>query len=101
MARVHRCTSKEVVVAEGAPAAGLYLLTRGRAGVSVCSRDGRAATIGELGPDDIIGEISLLDGGAASATVTALTTLELIAVDRGGFLRLLDQHPRIAVSLLP
>lgn len=101
MAHVRHCAPRGTVVTEEAPADGLYLITRGRASVSVAGRDGAALTIGELGVGEIIGEISLLDGGTASATVTAMTSLELIAIDRDGFLRLLDRHPRVAVSLLP
>jgi CRP/FNR family cyclic AMP-dependent transcriptional regulator len=101
IARVRRCAPRDVLVTEELPADGLYLITRGRASVSIAGRDGSPVTIGELGAGEIIGEISLLDGGTASATVTALTALDLIAIDRDGFLRLLDRHPRVAVSLLP
>ncbi|HLK90698.1 MAG TPA: Crp/Fnr family transcriptional regulator [Polyangia bacterium] len=100
MAHVRRCAPREVVVTEEVPAQGLYLLTRGRAAVSVAGKDGSPVTIGELGVGEIIGEISLLDGGTASATVTAMTPLELIAIDRAGFLRLLEGHPKMAIPLL-
>jgi CRP/FNR family transcriptional regulator, cyclic AMP receptor protein len=43
----------------------------------------------------------LLDGGLPSATVTAVTDLELIVVDRQSFLNLVEEHPKIAVALLP
>ncbi len=100
MAHVRRCAPREVVVTEEAPAQGLYLLTRGRAAVSVAGKDGSPVTIGELGAGEIIGEISLFDGGTASATVVAVTALELIAIDRAGFLRLLEGNPRMAILLL-
>jgi CRP/FNR family transcriptional regulator, cyclic AMP receptor protein len=54
-----------------------------------------------LGEAEIIGEVSLLDGGLPSATVTAVTNLELIVVDRQSFLNLLKDRPQIAVALLP
>jgi CRP/FNR family transcriptional regulator, cyclic AMP receptor protein len=100
MARVRRCAPRDELVTQEVQAEGLYLITRGRASVSVAGRDGAAVTIGELGVGEIIGEISLFDGGTASATVTALTPLDLIAINRDGFLRLLERHPRVAVSLL-
>jgi CRP/FNR family cyclic AMP-dependent transcriptional regulator len=100
LARVRRCAPREVLVAQEVPADGLYLITRGRASVSVAGRDGAAVTIRELGVGEIVGEISLLDGGTASATVTALTFLDLIAINRDGFLSLLEQHPQVAISLL-
>jgi CRP/FNR family cyclic AMP-dependent transcriptional regulator len=100
MARVRRCAPRDVLVTQDAPAEGLYLITRGRASVSVAGRDGAAVTIGELGIGEIVGEISLLDGGTASATVTAITLLDMISISRDAFLRLLEGHPRVAVSLL-
>lgn len=89
MARVRRCEPRAELVTQEVQADGLYLITRGRASVSVAGRDGAAVTIRELGVGEIIGEISLFDGGTASATVTALTSLDLIAINRDGFLRLL------------
>jgi CRP-like cAMP-binding protein len=100
LARVRKCSSREVVVRQDVPASALYLLNRGRVSVSA-STDGRAVTIGELGPNEIIGEISLLDGGPPSAIITAMTKVELIEIDRRAFAELLDQRPRIAVALLP
>jgi CRP-like cAMP-binding protein len=101
VAKLRSYQPRQAVVMQDAPADALYLLDRGRASVSVVGRDGRAVTIGEMGPGEIIGEIALLDGGSRSATVTALTKLELISIDRDAFLRLLEARPRIALALLP
>jgi CRP/FNR family transcriptional regulator len=100
-ARPRRCAPREAIVEQDVPAGAVYIIDRGRAVVSVMAPDGRAITIRELGPGEIIGEVSLLDGGPPSATVTAITRTELIAIDHASFRELLDQRPRIAVELLP
>ena len=100
LARLRTYKARQIIVAQGEPAGALYLLCRGRVSVSA-STDGRAVTIGELGPNEIIGEISLLDGGSPSATITAMTPIELVELDRRSFAELLDRRPRIAVALLP
>jgi len=100
-ARIRRCAPREAIVEQDLPSDGVYVITRGRATVSVASRDGRTVTIRELGPGEIIGEVSLLDGGAPSATVTAITKTELVGIGRAPFLDLLEQRPRIAIALLP
>ena len=100
-ARLRRCTPGQAIVQQDVPADAVYLIDRGRASVSVTGRDGRAMTLRELGPGEIIGEVSLLDGGAPSATVTALVKTELVAIDRASFTNLLAQRPQIAVALLP
>jgi CRP-like cAMP-binding protein len=100
-ARVQRFARRDTIVEQGVPADAVYIVSRGRASVSVVGRDGRTVTLRELGPGEIIGEVSLFDGGPPSATVTALTDLELVVVDRGSFTILLERSPQIAVALLP
>jgi CRP/FNR family transcriptional regulator, cyclic AMP receptor protein len=100
-ARVRRCAPREDIVRQDMPADAVYVINQGRAGVSIATRDGAAVTICELGPGEIVGEISLLDGGPPSATVTAMTPMELVGIGHRAFLDLLEQRPKIAVALLP
>ena len=53
-----------------------------------------------MGPDEMFGELSLLDGGARSATVTAVTRAELVAIEREPFLRLFESRPSVAIALM-
>ena len=53
-----------------------------------------------LRPGDFFGEMSLLDGEPRSATVTALTALRLLVVDRLHFWQLLDQTPDLVRRIL-
>jgi CRP-like cAMP-binding protein len=54
----------------------------------------------ELRPCDFFGEMSLLDGEPRSATVTAITDVRLLAVDRSNFWRLLDETPELTRQIL-
>ena len=101
LAHIRRCVAGEKIVQQGVPAGAVYVIVKGRASVSVAARDGRILTLRDIGEAEIIGEVSLLDGGLPSATVTAVTNLELIVVERQPFLRLVEERPRIAVALLP
>jgi CRP/FNR family cyclic AMP-dependent transcriptional regulator len=101
LAYLRRCVSGEEVVQQGLPSDAVYIIVKGRASVSVAARDGRVLTLREIGEAEIIGEISLLDGGLPSATVTAVTNIELIVVARQSFMNLVEERPKIAVSLLP
>jgi len=100
LARSRSCAPGVVIVAEGDLGDAVHLIVSGRTTVSVATAGGRSATLGEMGPAEIVGEISLLDGGARSATVTALTAVELLSIDRAPFLALLERTPRVAVALL-
>ena len=100
LARQRRCAAGEEIVQQDAPADAVYLILRGRASVSTVGRNAEALVIREMGAGEIIGEVSLLDGGPRSATVKALTKTELIGIDRAPFLQLIGDRPAIALSLL-
>ena len=100
LARTRSLVPRDVIVQEGEPARGLQVILAGRANVSMTTSDGRSTTIGELGPGEVIGEISLIDGGMPSATVTALAPGQVICIDREPFLELLEREPRVCLGLL-
>ena len=68
--------------------------------VSVAGADGRELALRVLGPGDLFGELALLDGGARSADVEALTDARLFVLHRAAFLRALRAHPVAALALL-
>jgi len=99
-AYIRRCAAGEEIVQQDVPADAIYIILKGRASVSVAARDGRVLTLREIGQSEIIGEVSLLDGGLPSATVTAVTVVELVGVNRQSFMNLLESRPKIAMALL-
>lgn len=72
-----------------------FVLLTGRAEVR---RDG--TTVAQLGPGDVVGELSLLDGGPRSATVVAGTDLDVLVLSRPAFHAVLDEIPTLAHRLL-
>lgn len=72
-----------------------FLILDGSARVDVSPRK-RA----KLKPGDYFGEMSLLDGGPRSATVTADTPLRLLVIKRRDFATLLREAPDLTQSLL-
>ena len=53
------------------------------------------------GPGDFVGEIALLTDRPRTARVRARTAVRCWALGRKDFARLLEDHPRIAVRMLP
>jgi CRP-like cAMP-binding protein len=49
---------------------------------------------------DFFGEISLLEGGPRTATVSAATQMRLLALPQWAFKRIVEQNPSIASKLL-
>ena len=68
------------------------------AGVAAVERNGYALPRRRAG--DFVGELALLTGRPRSATVTALTDLRVLVVERRQFERLLREAPSIANRLL-
>lgn len=60
--------------------------------------DGRE--IDTLGPGDILGEMSLVDGSPRSATVTAAAASEVVPIDRAWFAIAVKREPNFALHVL-
>jgi CRP-like cAMP-binding protein len=56
--------------------------------------------ISVLGPGNIIGEMSLLDGAPRSASCTAITAVRAAGLGRRGLERLIEEQPRVAAKLM-
>lgn len=56
--------------------------------------------LARLGSGDYYGEVALIEGLTRTATVTAVTDLRLLIIDRRGFATLLDDLPVLTRSLL-
>jgi CRP/FNR family transcriptional regulator, cyclic AMP receptor protein len=83
------------IVEEGLLGETLFVVLEGRAKVV---RGGKR--VGEVVPGDFFGELSAIDGGPRSATVTAETQVLVIRLFRRTLLGLLKEEPRMAVKLL-
>jgi len=83
------------IVKEGEEGVGFHLILAGRAKVSI---KGRARSI--LGPGKFFGELSLIDRGMRTATVTAETTVSTLSLVSWEFLPLLEKTPSINRKIL-
>ena len=83
------------VIREGEPGDAFFVTVEGRAKVVA---DGK--TIHRLIPGDHFGEISLLDGGARSASVMTETPMTLLRLSRASFLKLVKSDPDLTRALL-
>jgi len=83
------------VVREGELGATLFVIVEGQATVS---RGGKR--LAELFPGDFFGEVSLLDQGPRTATVTADTRLVTLRLFRKVFLGLLETEAGMAEKVL-
>ncbi|MCC6740301.1 MAG: cyclic nucleotide-binding domain-containing protein [Planctomycetia bacterium] len=72
-----------------------FLIQSGTGEVVNVDPDGTQRVIATLGPGQCFGEMSLLTGDVASATVRAATKLSTLVLPRGDFERMLDHNPQL------
>lgn len=84
-----------VLAKQGAQGLEAIIIVDGRARVET---DGK--TIAELGPGDVVGEMSVIDGKPRSATVIAVTRMNLLVLHRRDFVSLLETVPGLQRKLL-
>lgn len=85
----------EALVREGDAGDTFIILVDGAARVE---RNGRQ--IADLGNGDFLGEISLIDGGPRTATVTARGSVSALVVRHDDFRRLLDEFGAVRYDIL-
>jgi len=93
-------TKDQIILIEEEAGNTLFLIQQGRVKVSRMSDDGREVILSILEPGDFFGELSLIDGKARSASVTAIENSEVLILRRGDFLGLLEEYPQISISLM-
>jgi CRP-like cAMP-binding protein len=82
-----------VLTTQGSWGDQCFVIAAGEAEVTI---DGRA--VATVGTGDCVGEMSLIDGGRRTATVTALTPMTVCLLSRAEFWSLLDPMSSAARS---
>jgi cAMP-dependent protein kinase regulator len=87
------------LVKQGQEAAGLFLIASGGVQVSSKDSDGDTVVVAQLGPGDVVGEISLLLRRPATADVHALHPTVALELTRERFQAAIREHPTLLSEL--
>ncbi|WP_338866175.1 cyclic nucleotide-binding domain-containing protein [Myxococcus stipitatus] len=90
----------ETLLTRGHPGDALYVLLRGRCGVFHTHGDGRITAYPDMVEGDLFGEVSLLRGRLATATVRARTPCTLLRLDQSVFRKLFWGQAEIRRALV-
>ena len=85
----------ERLIAEGEPGDSFFVVDRGEVEVSKLLA-GRERTLARLMEGQVFGEMALLTGEPRSASVTAVSDVDVFTIDKAGFLDVLLKNPKIA-----
>jgi small-conductance mechanosensitive channel/CRP-like cAMP-binding protein len=83
-----------VLMQQGDPAAAMYILLEGAVSVTIDTPAG-AREVAVSAAGDVVGEMSLMTGAPRTATVTALTRLRILEVDKQAIENLLKASPNL------
>jgi CRP-like cAMP-binding protein len=92
--------ANERVVRQGDAADAAYVVVHGRLKVSVEGDTSRGALLGLMGPGEVFGELSIVDGGTRSATVHAIEPTLLVVIERVRFETLLRSSADVTYKVL-
>ncbi len=79
-------------IEEDAPGTSMFVIAKGRVNVTVA---GDSTPVANLGPGDIVGEMSLLTGARRSANVTTLEPVEVLEVNKEALAHVLSNAPTL------
>lgn len=90
---------EQAIVRQGDNGTGFYVILAGRARIERSDDHGTHA-LGQIGPGEFFGELSLIEERPRSATVTALEETQCLIWPAWDFLPLVDRHPEVAVPIM-
>lgn len=88
------------VFIENMPGESLFLIRRGTIRISKMFAEGNEKTLIVLGPEDIFGEMAVIDGLPRAATARVAEDAELISLNKKDFARLGKEEPALALKLV-
>jgi hypothetical protein len=89
----------EMLIREGEQGDSMFIVRSGKAEVFARTADGQTRHLRTYNRGDFTGEMALMTGEPRTASVRAITDVEVIEMDREGFARLFKEHPDAAAGI--
>ena len=89
----------ELLIRAGEQGASMFIFRSGTAEVFAHTADGQTRHLATYTRGDVTGEMALMTGDPRTASVRAITDVEVIEMDREGFTRLFKEHPDAAAGI--
>lgn len=88
------------VFIENMPGESLFLIKKGAIQISKMFAEGDEEPLAELGPEDVFGELAIIDGLPRAATARVKESAELISLNKNSFDKLCQQDAELGLKLL-
>lgn len=100
MSTERRTPRGTLIFSKGDPGGFMMAVLTGHVRVGSMSLEGREVTLNVIGPGEIVGEISLLDGKPRSADAVAAEDTTMMVIQRADFLPFLVRHEGLVERML-
>ncbi len=100
VARTEERQAGEIIVEKDAPGGSMFVVITGQVLIFNRSLDGREIVFNLIGPEEVFGEISVLDGKPRTASAKALQATRLLVLERRHLLPFLQEAPQVCIELL-
>ena len=91
--------ANKVIFREGEPGDKMFIIQEGSVRVSK-SIDGKEHILAVLSKGDFFGEMAIVNQEPRTATVTAGSTVRMLAFNREGFLGMIEKNGKIALNII-
>lgn len=98
-AKMRQFFPDEVIVWQGNPSDSLFLVTNGIVTVKRIINENEEQILNYLMAGNTFGEIGILENKPRSATVAALSDVDVVVIRRADFIDILYQFPSVAIEL--
>jgi CRP/FNR family cyclic AMP-dependent transcriptional regulator len=99
-ARVRSYAAGDTIFVMGSQHESMMAVVSGTVKISVPTADGREIVLAILQPDEVFGEIAMLDGKERSADAIAMTDCDLVVLERRDVMSFLERHPEAWPALV-
>lgn len=90
---ISRYRANDILFTQGGSADSVFYISTGKVKVSVISEQGKEAVVAIMGPDEFCGEGCLAGQARRMATATAMTSCEIMRLEKKALLRVLHDEP--------
>lgn len=90
----------ETLFQEGTTAFGVYIVCKGIVKLVKYSMDGKEQILKLIGPGEILGEKTMLDGSVYTAFAQSLTDTHTKFIDRAAFMTFLKKNPQVSLKIM-
>lgn len=92
--------ARKMIFATSEPGDTMLLIETGRVEISLTSESGRRSILAQLGPEDVVGEMAVLDGQSRSADALAATDVTGCILTRAHVMSFLKRNPDTALAVI-